>query len=175
MENTTTPFQLVYDNFLDRVTEDMYVSWTEEDTRKDLKNILKISLTRFEYPKVKIYDYDENAVVKLENGEESLGRFNCILNQEEINILGELMVIEWISRQILTVDNTRMKYGSSDFKFTSQANHLGKMLKLKESTQLENKHAQRLYGRRKRNEEGYVKPSLSGLAGGAIQSARSDS
>ena len=42
-----------------------------------------------------------------------------------------------------------MKYSGSDFKFTSQANHLAKLLTLKAENHRENIHAQRLYKRRK--------------------------
>ena len=40
------------------------------------------------------------------------------------------MMIGWIQRQITSIENTRMKYSGSDFKFTSQANHLSKLLML---------------------------------------------
>lgn len=42
-----------------------------------------------------------------------------------------------------------MKYSGSDFKFTSQANHLQKLLSLKAENHRENIHAQRLYKRRR--------------------------
>jgi len=41
------------------------------------------------------------------------------------------MVVEWISQQLASIENTRMKYSGSDFKFTSQANHIQKLQKLK--------------------------------------------
>jgi len=46
------------------------------------------------------------------------------LNSEEINILAILMMIGWLQRQVTSIENTRMKYSGSDFKMTSQANHL---------------------------------------------------
>ena len=49
-----------------------------------------------------------------------------------------------------------MKYSGSDFKFTSQANHLQKLLALKTENHRENIHAQRLYKRRKFHEDGHV-------------------
>ena len=42
-----------------------------------------------------------------------------------------------------------MKYSGSDFKMTSQANHLGKLLDLKAEADKQNIHLQRLYKRRK--------------------------
>jgi hypothetical protein len=45
--------------------------------------------------------------------------FNNQLTSEEINILAILMMISWVQRQITSIENTRMKYSGSDFKFTS--------------------------------------------------------
>ena len=42
-----------------------------------------------------------------------------------------------------------MKYSGSDFKMTSQANHLSKLLNLLKESQRESLHMQRLYKRRK--------------------------
>jgi hypothetical protein len=52
------------------------------------------------------------------------------LSNEEINILAILMMINWLQRQITSIENTRMKYSGTDFKMTSQANHLSKLLSL---------------------------------------------
>jgi hypothetical protein len=54
--------------------------------------------------------------------------FNVELTNEEINILALLMKQAWVQRQVTSIENTRMKYSGSDFKFTSQANHLSKLL-----------------------------------------------
>ena len=42
-----------------------------------------------------------------------------------------------------------MKYSGSDFKMTSQANHLSKLLALLEESRRDSFHMQRLYKRRK--------------------------
>jgi hypothetical protein len=41
------------------------------------------------------------------------------------------MVVEWFNQQLASVEVTRMKYSGSDFKFTSQANHMSKLKVLK--------------------------------------------
>jgi hypothetical protein len=56
--------------------------------------------------------------------------FAATLNSEEINILAILMMIAWLQRQVTSIENTRMKYSGADFKMTSQANHLQKLLGL---------------------------------------------
>ena len=47
-----------------------------------------------------------------------------------------------------------MKYAGSDFKMTSQANHLSKLLSLLKEAQRESFHMQRLYKRRKSGKDG---------------------
>jgi hypothetical protein len=48
-----------------------------------------------------------------------------------------------------------MKYSGSDFKMTSQANHLSKLLNLLEESRRDSFHMQRLYKRRKLSSSGY--------------------
>lgn len=149
MENTS--FQEIYDRFLNRITDDMYVEWTQEDTYNDLYNILIAAIPGFEFPHFPLYDYTDDS-------------FNSHLTQEEINILSVLMMIEWLTRQIASIENTRQKYSSSDFKLTSQANHLSKLLELRKALLEQNKHYQRLYNRRKMiDDKGSVKSNWSTL------------
>ena len=75
--------------------------------------------------------------------------FNVELTSEEINILALLMKSAWVQRQVSSTENTRMKYSGSDFKMTSQANHLQKLLSLLNETNREAHHMQRLYKRRR--------------------------
>ena len=132
------------------------------------------SLPGFEFPRVNLYDYN----IKVEIIDESdlspddflLGvvwnelpedvetpqrvlvdnsSFNFQLTEEEINILAILMMIGWVQRQVTSIENTRMKYSGSDFKMTSQANHLSKLLSLLSETQRQSHHMQRLYKRRR--------------------------
>ena len=76
------------------------------------------------------------------------------LTDEEINIIASLMLESWIARQVASIENTRMKYSGSDFKFTSQANHLSKLISLLNHCKTNNKHLQRLYKRRRPTDNG---------------------
>jgi hypothetical protein len=67
-------------------------------------------------------------------------RFNCQLSTEEINILALLMKQGWVQRQVTSIENTRMKYSGADFKMTSQANHLSKLLSLLEESRRDSFH-----------------------------------
>ena len=56
-----------------------------------------------------------------------------------------------------------MKYSGSDFKMTSQANHLSKLLSLLEESRRDSFHMQRLYKRRKLSDNGIYQSNWSVL------------
>ena len=133
-----TPFSVIINKFLGKITDDMYMELTYEDTIRDAKQILLDAIPYFEFPRFQLYAFDE---------EKETYKIN--LTDEEINILARLMKTSWLNRQIDSIENTRMKYSGSDFKMTSQANHLSKLLSLKTENIRESTHAQRLYKRRR--------------------------
>lgn len=75
--------------------------------------------------------------------------FNFELTSEEVNIIAILMMQAWVQRQVTSIENTRMKYSGSDFKMTSQANHLQKLITLLNECKTQSIHMQRLYKRRR--------------------------
>ena len=111
-----TPFSEVYNRFLGKITDDMYMELTPQDTLRDMRNLLMDAIPGFEFPRVDLYDY---IIIDTENALEDLSCFVAELTSEEINILAILMMISWTQRQVTSIENTRMKYSSSDFKFTS--------------------------------------------------------
>lgn len=154
IQGDPTPFSEIYDAFFAKVTDDMYMEWTKEDTEKDLLNILLDAIPQFEFPRFPLYDYTitEQTSIDLDTGEETVtreGTYNCHLTPEEINILAIYMLVAWVQRQTTSIENTRQKYSGSDFKMTSQANHLTKLIELKKETERQGFHMQRLYKRRK--------------------------
>jgi arginine deiminase len=153
-----TPFTQVYNRFLGKITDDMYMELTPEDTVRDLRNLLIDAIPGFEFPRINLLDY---TIVEAENALEEESSFAADLTSEEVNILAILMMISWTQRQVTSIENTRMKYSSSDFKFTSQANHLAKLLTLLKETQRQSHHMQRLYKRRKTDENGRYESNWS--------------
>ena len=164
-----TPFSKVYDSFLSKVTDDMYMELTELETFRMLQELLVSSIHWFEFPRVNINDYDENEIIDEEtySGVESEnkpvkaiiysgGYFNVPLTTEEINVLSTYMIVEWMGQQLASVENTRMKYSGSDFKFTSQANHMAKILTVQKDYERKGFHLQRLYKRRKVDDNGNI-------------------
>lgn len=169
-----TPFTAVYNRFLGKITDDMYLELTPEDTIKDLRNLLIDAIPGFEFPRKVLTDYVIGTLIKPESelkpedfmlgviwgdlGNEldvnpdvmvEASSFNMDLTSEEINILAILMMCAWLQRQVTSIENIRMKYSGSDFKMTSQANHLAKLLSLLKEVQRQSHHMQRLYKRRK--------------------------
>lgn len=159
----TTPFHEIYTVFETLVTEDMYLEWTKEETHADMRNILMAAIPKFQFPRFKLYDY--TLINESEEEEGINGQFNFILTHEEIVIFGNLMVVEWFTRQLATADLTRQKYGSKDFEFTSQANHISRLSIVRTVFESEVKSAQRLYKRRVTDSNGYIKSNYKGLGG----------
>lgn len=144
---TPTRFTVVYDSFLSKITDDMYLELTEEDTKQLLEQLLLSAIPKFEFPRQSLaYEYtsweDENY-----NVVQGMSFVNQ-LKLEQINILATYMIVEWLGIQLASVENVRMKYSGSDFKFTSQANHMQKILQMKKDYEREGFHLQRLYKRR---------------------------
>ena len=184
-----TSFAKIYNRFLGKITDDMYMELTPGDTIKDLRNLLVDAIPGFEFPRKVLTDYIIETLVIEENevnsGDFIIGvvwgqlpedgsdpipevyversRFIADLTDEEINILAILMMNAWLQRQVTSIENIRMKYSGSDFKFTSQANHLAKLLNLLEETQRQSHHMQRLYKRRKVDDKGNISSNWSVL------------
>lgn len=185
-----TQFTKVYNRFLGKITDDMYIELTPEDTIKDLQNLIIDAIPGFEFPRKNLMDYEIKTAVKREDEllpddfvigvvwgtipEDDAQIPNVIIEQssfaaeltdEEINILALLMMCAWVNRQVASIENTRMKFTSSDFKMTSQANHLAKMMNLLTEVQRQSFHMQRLYKRRKITTDGTYASNWSSLRG----------
>ena len=156
-----TPFLEVYNRFLGKITDDMYMELTPEDTIRDLRNLLIDAIPCFEFPRKNLSQYTIDDTT--ENALEDTSSFAEELTSEEINILAILMMISWTQRQVTSIENTRMKYSGSDFKFTSQANHLSKLMNLLSEVQRQSHHMQRLYKRRKHGLTGNYESNWSVL------------
>lgn len=57
-----TLFATVYNRFLGKITDDLYLELTPEDTIKDLQNLLIDAIPGFEFPRKNLYDYTFNVI-----------------------------------------------------------------------------------------------------------------
>ena len=190
-EENTTQFAAIYNRFLGKITDDMYMELTPQDTIRDLQNLLIDAIPGFEFPRKNLFDYEiKTEIIREDLIQEddfvlgilwnNLGQddkdqpqvpdcvversyFKVPLTSEEINILALLMKQGWVQRQVSSIENTRMKYSGADFKMTSQANHLQKLLSLLNEAQRESFHMQRLYKRRKLDDNGKYQSNWSCL------------
>ena len=156
-----TPFTEVYSNFLSKITDDMYMELTPEDTYQILQELLMSALPKFEFPRQSLeFEFRDLGNVDQMGDPIEEGVFVSKLTNEEINIIANYMIVEWIGQQLASVENVRMKYSGSDFKFTSQANHMQKLLQMKKDYEREGFHLQRLYKRRLRDNNGIYKSTF---------------
>lgn len=173
-----TDFSKVYNRFLGKITDDMYLELTPQDTLRDLQNLIVDAIPGFEFPRQNLFSYTIGTMTisedEISEDDFILGTcwdeipepgetpkvlvdksyFDCDLTEEEINIIAILMMCSWVQRQVASIENTRMKYSGQEFKFTSQANHLAKLLNLLSECQRQSLHMQRLYKRRRFNNLG---------------------
>ena len=82
-----TTFTSIYESFYSKITDDMYMELTKEDTEALCLELLQSALPWFEFPRFNLYDYN----LELEE-------YNIDLTIEEINILATYMVVEWLGQ-----------------------------------------------------------------------------
>ena len=140
-EEAPTSFQEMYDFFLAGITDDMFMELTKEDTAAMLEEILIAALPWFEFP------VEKNLLSAIDRENKNFG---VKLNIEEMMIIRQYMIVEWLGFQLANVDLVRQKYSGSDFKFTSQASHMKQLKELKQQYIEKGFHLQRLYRRRSR-------------------------
>lgn len=147
-----TKFETIYNRFFSKVTDDMYMELDKTQTEGMVGELFESALPWFEFPRVDLYNFDKENQT-----------YNIELSNEEVNIIAVYMLVEWLTQQLVTVENARMKYSGSDFKFTSQANHMAKLLALKKDYEREGFHLQRLYKRRKVDENGIYRSTFKDI------------
>ena len=125
-----THLDKIYDDFLSRITEDMYMEVTPEETMSMLFKLLNQAIPWFEFPRVSL----ETIEVPIDPNAQEVEYEKVIegdLTQEEIGIIATYMVAAWLGQQLANIDLVRQHYTGADFKLTSQASHLQRVSKLK--------------------------------------------
>ena len=164
MATEYTSFSKVYELFLSKITDDMYMELTLEDTLKILKQLLISALPKFEFPRQSL-KYEEMSSFQYSEDSDIETQFYFLnqLTEEEMNIIATYMIVEWIGQQLASIENVRMKYSGSDFKFTSLANHMQKLLQMKKDYERQGLHLQRLYKRRQVDDNGIYRSTFGSL------------
>lgn len=128
-----TSYAEVYNSFLNRVTDDMFISWTKEETYEDIDSLLNIAITRFRMPRENLRSY----IWTLDEDGFQIKQFTSVLSYETIDILALLMVREWINRQINTVRLTEMQYTGNDLKAINTKVQMEALAAIKKNTDVE--------------------------------------
>lgn len=139
-ERSFTYFAEIYERFLNNITTDMYILIEENETIKLLQTLLISSLSDFEYPKFPINEYnlfpprfyseeiiDEEGIPHVIEKIDDDSGYPFKLNNEEISIIADLMTVRWIGQQLVNGDLLLMTYSGTDFKGSSQANHISRL------------------------------------------------
>lgn len=128
MSKLQTPFSKIYDIFLGMITDDLYLELDKHQTYELLQELLLSAIVWFEFPRQNLDDYDDFDLILEQStycGVDSdmlevkceiynHGHFNCVLTNEEMNIIATYMVVEWLGQQLASIENTRMKYSGQD-------------------------------------------------------------
>jgi hypothetical protein len=149
-----TPYSDIYGSFLARIEED---DWLREEDLEivdaDMLEILKMAMFDFRYPRIALVLDETNVAMT-----------NTLTNAE-IQVLATIMKIHWLRRQVNHWRNIQQQYSTRDFEFSSQANHLDKLLKSLEAAERE---LRRTFDTYDRSRDGNVYPYRD-LAGGVSE------
>ncbi len=157
-----THLDKIYDDFLSRITEDMYMEITPEETMNMLFKLLNQAIPWFEFPRSSL----EIIEVPIDPNAQEIEYEKVIegdLTREEIGILATYMVAAWLGQQLANIDLVRQHYTGADFKLTSQASHLQRVSKLKRDYEDQGFHLQRLYSRRDKDENGKTVSTMGSI------------
>lgn len=118
----STPYSVVDNSFLNKITDDYLLTLIEGNLQDLIDGYRKSASVRFKQCK------------KLENRDDSLKQYNQTLTDEEVEILANLMILEWLKPQINSIELLKQSMSTKDYKLTSQAEHLLRLNNLKSST-----------------------------------------
>lgn len=107
-------YSKIFELFKDKITDYDLLQFTEELQSNILCNLLRKSCAKFR----RICKTD------LSNRDDEAMTFGCELAEEEIDILTEWMVYEWLTPYLNNSENLRNKLSTKDFSMFSPANLL---------------------------------------------------
>lgn len=128
-----TPFEEIYDFFLSKVTDYSFASFTDTELEEEFEKYLRSACTKF-----------FSAKERLER-DFTFKEFSNDLTDLEKEILSLLMVIEYLNPKIIATENMKQFLASKEYKIYSQANHLSKMIELRNQYRSEVQHLMTTY------------------------------
>ena len=121
-----TQFEEIYDVFLSQISDSIFIGNDSDDSLK--YRYLLNSIPRFRKCKLDLSKRDQVT-------------FEETLTDEDILILGTLMVVEYLNPLIISIENLKQFMSTKDFSMTSQAAHLKQLLDVRD---IKRKEAEKL-------------------------------
>lgn len=121
----STPYDVIDNSFLNKITDDLLLTMTDEQL-EDLRDGYRVSAS------VKF-----KQCLKLKDRDNELRQYNQTLTDEEVEIMANLMTLEWLKQRINSIELLKQSMSTKDYRMYSQANHLEVLLKLRKETSAE--------------------------------------
>lgn len=132
-----TYYEEVFKAFLNRVIDPFYGEICEDLSEDDMIGLMDDAILNFEFPRVDLTKKDDE-----------LRRFEEKLNFYVVQILGALMALSWLRRQLFDIDLVKQTMSPLEFQRYSQANHLSSLEKLLERNEAYVDSLKKKYSRR---------------------------
>lgn len=129
-----TQYSTLYEKCLSKMEDPTLAMLPEEDLENMLHGYLMSAIAKHRKCEHDLSDRDEE-----------LKQFNCDLSDLEIEILGILMLREWISVQLHSVTNTLQVFGGKEEKFYAQSSHIKELREMDDRLRLEAQQLSRDY------------------------------
>lgn len=117
-----TPYSIADNSFLSKITDDLLLTMTDESLEKTIDNYRNSAGVKFK------------KCPKLLDKDDVLRQYNSTLTDEEIEILANLMVLEWLRQRINSIELLKQSMSTRDYSMYSQANHIDSLIKLRKET-----------------------------------------
>ena len=123
-----TSYEEIYEDFLPKTRNYDFLAMSEEELKEHLHDYLVPAIARFHVCRKDLNDRDD-----------LLQRFNSELSDLEIEILSNFCLLEHIdSTYVRTQNLLKMNLASTDFNSFSSANHLDKLMEMRNKYLKEN-------------------------------------
>ncbi len=118
----STPYHVVDNSFLSKITDDFLLSIPDEDLQKLIDGYRNSASIKFKQCN------------KLSDRDDDLRQYNIALTDEEIEILANLMILEWLKPLINSIEILKQGMSTKDYKTFSNANLLDSLIRLRKET-----------------------------------------
>lgn len=120
-----TPYSVFDNRFLNKITDDLLLTMSDEGLEKTINMYRNSAVIRFKQCN-KFGTHDDESRV-----------YEADFTNEEVEIVASYMVLEWIRQRINSIELLKQGMSTKDYSIYSQANHIDSLMKLKKDTESE--------------------------------------